>query len=174
MHRTAISRVVGRAPKSNVRPIDFRRAVDLGDFTRIIGEEDWFLSSAGALLHLVEPGRSVHILRVNAASKADSLASRGRVESLLQGLPRFGQGARFLVRPGGGNIVGTRHVGRILTRFVGLGPCGHLLPIIYICYICSGMDERDSTKGVRYETLLGCIRPSREDGSDAGSGISLA
>jgi len=36
------------------------------------------------------------------------------------------------------------------------------------------MDERDSTKGARHETLLACIGPPREDGSDAGSAISLA
>src|SRR5712664_316037 len=36
------------------------------------------------------------------------------------------------------------------------------------------MDERDSTKGVRHEPLLACNRPSREDGSDAGSAVPLA
>jgi hypothetical protein len=69
----------------------------LGDFTRIIGEKNRFLRSAGAPFHLVEPSRSVHILRVNAASKADSLASRSHIESLLQSLPRLGKGAPVLV-----------------------------------------------------------------------------
>jgi hypothetical protein len=89
MQGTAIAGVVGSASKSYVRRIDLRGAMNLGDFTRIIGEEDWFLWSAGTLLHLVEPSRSVHILRVNAASKADCLASSGHIESSLQSLPRF-------------------------------------------------------------------------------------
>src|ERR1700675_2286830 len=172
MRGTAIVRIVGNAPKSNVRPIDFRGTMDLCDFTRIIGEENGFLRSAGALLHLVKPSRSVHILWVNAASKADSLASGGGIESLLQSFPRFGQGARLLVRPGGGNIVRTRNAGEIVCRFAGLSPCGRLLPVLL--FICYGMDERGPSKGVRRETFIPCIHLPREDGGQAGSGILLA
>src|SRR3984893_9926148 len=172
MRGTAMVRIVGSSPKSNVRPIDFRGTMDLRDFTRIIGEENGFLRSAGALLHLVKPSRSVHILWVNAASKADSLASGGSIEGLLQSFPRFSQGARLLVRPGGGNIVRTRHDGRIVLSFAGIAPCGLLLPVLL--YICSGMDERGPSKGVRCETFIPFIHLPREDGSQAGSSISLA
>src|SRR5690349_18091407 len=54
MRGTAIGRVAGHASKSNMRPIDFCRALDHGDFTGRIGKEDWLPGGSGTPLHLIE------------------------------------------------------------------------------------------------------------------------
>jgi len=78
----------------------------------------------------------------------------------------------FFVRPGGGNIVGTDMSDGILTRFVGLGPCGHLSQSsTFVTFVLEWMREIP-TKGVRHETLLG-LHSSLERETAAMLGVAF-
>src|SRR5260221_1121494 len=93
-----------RAAESHIGTINARRALQDGDFTGVVGENDRITGGAGIVFHLVVTRSGRYILRIGPATETDSLPGGSRIESLLYGFPGSGKRARIRVRAGRRNI----------------------------------------------------------------------